>query len=92
MCFQRKFRHHGLFSERYNASLGFGYWTSGQQLTKDDDTNSPYVWKLSSGDKVLAFDFKYWRDGEPQPSNNDEFCAAIMVYQNFRWNDNLCAQ
>lgn len=68
---------------------GFAFWTSGQQLIKND-CSSPYVWKLSN-DKLLAFDFTKWRKGEPFCGNAGEMCVLLPVYNDFLWDDHYCS-
>lgn len=65
-----------------------GYWTSGNQLIKGD-CRGPYVWKVSK-DKLLAFDFTSWTEGEPNCGDTLETCVGIDAFHKLLWHDAHC--
>jgi hypothetical protein len=77
-----------LMSTAQSVDSGLDSWWIGGRR-EDPPTDMTFVWKSNADTTVKNMNYQAWYSGEPNNSNNNEYCATLrMSYPG--WNDLNC--
>jgi hypothetical protein len=74
-------------STAQSVDSGLEWWIGGRR--EDPPTDMTFVWKSNAGTTVKNMNYEAWSSGEPNNSNNIEFCALLRPSYG-GWNDGNC--